>query len=157
MPDVAKELKKSQARLSKLAKQIGDSVAPDEPEPSDRPKTFEEVERETNALLIAECKAKIARGEKPARGEMRAWQVEEGRLTVEYGNKYIAALPQKTYIEWSETSARQVYSQGAEYGIPVRGKGVDLRTIVKRIHELLASDSLNKGSNGAEESESIER
>ena len=150
MAKLTKELKESQDRLRELVARL-------ERDEDSKPKTLAEVERDSHEKLIASCKAKIARGEKPARHEMRAWQVEEDRLTAEYGGKYVGSLPQKTYIEWAELNARIVYSHGAEFRLPIRGKHLDLRAIVKRIHELLKDGSLANESKGNMESPSIER
>ena len=89
---------------------------------------------------------KIKRGEKPSAREQSAIsRLEKGREE-ELRWQYYKTVPQKHYRDMSGRQPKILIEQQTRYGIPFGGATVDLTTVLRKFHDLLAKYSHLFGS-----------
>ncbi len=121
---------------------------------------FEQIERDHANAMVESVQAKVVRGEKPSRAELRAWRTWEREQLEDYGQRYVRAVPRAHYLEWTQKASRVVYAQGEDFGFPFRGKTLAIPDIIRRLHEMLKDRRdalLQQEGKDAVESESMER
>lgn len=93
------------------------------------------AEQQRLTKLAQSFLAKGRLNQKPTREEQRAWDTLQKQETENRGLAYASAVPKKRYHEWSGKSPQTVANHARTYGIPVEGKTVDVRGVVRWIHQ----------------------
>lgn len=97
--------------------------------------TIDQITREQAASALRKRNA----GKKPTREETRALARVKKADEEERRWQYYASIPQKHWRTMSGRQTKQINEQAARYGIPFDGASIDLPSVVRALHDFLAS------------------
>lgn len=88
--------------------------------------------------LVQAALKKQAGGGTLTKTEQRAIDRFQAEQTEKRGLAFVAAVPKKLYSAWSGRQQKILNDQAALYGVPLEGPTVDLRAVVRWLHEFFA-------------------
>ena len=90
--------------------------------------------------LVDTALEKQRNGKVPTARELAALKRQEAAREEELRAEYYATVPKKHYTTLSGRDTRTLHSHADLYGLPLRGKTIDLASVLKAIHDLLAKE-----------------
>jgi len=111
------------------------SKEPTPPPPAEPVSHTEEIEK----ALVKAALEKRAAGQTPTAPERAALKRSEDRREEDLRQRYYARIPQKHWREMSGRQAKILQDQAALYGIPFDRPEIDLRAVVRALHDFLAT------------------
>lgn len=143
--------RKAATKAASAAKPAGKPAA----RPTTRPaaKSAAEISRRQAAELLGGAVAKSVAGEQLSRAELAALRDYERGIEAGAVERYLAAVPQKTYRAWCGRQTKILHDQAELYGAPLDGPTVNLPELVRWLHDWLArhKHQLSAIAKGADE------
>lgn len=110
-------------------------------------KASADIERQMAAAALD----KRRRGVKPTAQELAALRRVEAAREEELRWEYYESVPKRHYVELSGRQPKILNEQADRYGLPLRGRTVNLREVIRGFHALLAANKHRLAARGEED------